>query len=310
MKKLIILLLGLWIFQTPATAADLNYSLTPKKIADGVYAFIGKFEIFNRKNGGNIVNTGFIIGETGVILIDSGPSLMYGLEMRKAIRTITPKPVTHILITHHHPDHFLGNQAFEGTEILALQGTIDAINGEGEGLLENMFYLVGDWMINTEVVNASKAITTSKMNLAGRTLTFIPMHGHTAADLVILDDKTGSMFTGDLAFYNRTATTPHADLDQWIIALENLVSHKFTQIVPGHGPVEKDGRSLRQTKDYLTWLKATLRQAAKDGLEMTEVMRIPTPDRFKSLRLARIEFHRSVAHLWPAIVEETLPQLD
>ena len=66
---------------------------------------------FSTGNGGNIVNTGFIVGSGGVV-VDTGPSQRYGKQMRKAIGILTRQPVSLVLNTHHHPDHFLGNQAF------------------------------------------------------------------------------------------------------------------------------------------------------------------------------------------------------
>jgi uncharacterized sulfatase len=308
MKRII----GFWIaglvlfFAHAGVAKDLSYNLKAQKVADGVYVFIGSTDHFNRENGGNIVNTGFLIGETGVVIIDSGPSLKYGNEMRSAIAAITPKPVRHVIITHHHPDHFLGNQAFDDSTIWAMDETIKAIEREGEGLLENMYHMVGDWMIDTILVKPDKRLNQSRMELAGRQIQFIPLQGHTAGDLVVFDQKSGVLFTGDLAFHNRTATTPHADIEQWIHSLDQLARLPYSLVVPGHGPLERDGRSFKQTKNYLIWLRDTLHNAAQNGLEMTEVMRLDIPARFQSLSLARTEFVRSVAYLWPAIAEQAL----
>lgn len=296
-------------FAHNSMADDLSYDLKAQKVGDGVYVFIGSTDHFNRENGGNIVNTGFLIGETGVVVIDTGPSLKYGNEMRAAIGAITPKPVRHVIITHHHPDHFLGNLAFDDAQIWAMDETIQAINREGEGLLENMYRMVGDWMIDTTLVKPGHSINQSHMDLSGRTIQFMPLQGHTKGDLAVFDQKSGVLFTGDLAFHNRTPTTPHADIAQWMRALEQLEKHSYNVVVPGHGPVERDGRSFKQTLDYLGWLQKTLYQAAENGLEMTEVMRLDIPQRFQSLSVARAEFVRSVAYLWPSVVEETLPRL-
>lgn len=298
------------VLALPVKAAPLSYNLVPQKIADQVYALIGSTEHFSRRNGGNIVNTGFIIGPHGVIVIDTGPSSIYGREMRTAIRKITPKPVTHVIITHHHPDHFLGNQAFDGATFHALPETIEGIHSEGNGLLENMFRMVGDWMIDTQVVIPQNPVAVSAATLSGRALRFVPLHGHTAGDLAILDEESGVLFTGDIAFYNRTPTTPHANIDDWLIALETLETIPFKTIVPGHGPVERDGASLAQTKDYLNWLKTAFSKAAHEGLEMMEVMHMDKPERFKALSVDRIEFQRSVSHLWPTLVETTLPRVE
>ncbi|WP_135078800.1 quinoprotein relay system zinc metallohydrolase 1 [Terasakiella sp. SH-1] len=302
-------LIALFLYSQTGLAKELTYNLTPIEVAKDVYFFMGEKQYFSRENGGNIVNTGFIIGTDSVIVIDSGPSLRYGNEMKRAIGKITPKPVRHLILTHHHPDHFFGNSAFDGADIYALPETLQAMKTEGDGLLENMFHMVGDWMMDTEIKLPNKTVNVSKASMAGRNLRFIPLQGHTVGDLAILDEQTGTLFAGDLAFYERTATTPHAHLHDWYASLDILMDIPFKTVVPGHGPIDRDGRSLRQTLDYLQWLETVLKNAAQNGLEMTEAMRLDIPDRFQQLALHRDEFQRSVSHLWAGIMKETLPLL-
>src|SRR5690606_9137946 len=90
--------------------AELTYRLQPRQIAEGVWLLEGSTDNFDQRNGGNIVNTGFIVTSAGVVVIDSGPSKRYGEAMRAAIAEVTDRPVIKVLLTHHHPDHVLGNQ--------------------------------------------------------------------------------------------------------------------------------------------------------------------------------------------------------
>jgi len=72
-----IFILGfLLLFVAGITTASekLNYQLNAVEIAKNTYLFEGKTEDFSRKNGGNILNTGFIVTGEGVVVIDSGPS--------------------------------------------------------------------------------------------------------------------------------------------------------------------------------------------------------------------------------------------
>lgn len=61
-----------------------------------------------------MINSTVIVGDNGVILIDSGGTAEVGRHIAAAVRRITDKPVTHVVNTHHHGDHYLGNVAFEG----------------------------------------------------------------------------------------------------------------------------------------------------------------------------------------------------
>ena len=131
------------------TWAGTDYALKPRQIAEGTWLLEGSTENFAKANGGNIVNTAFIVTDAGVVVIDTGPSKRYGEVLRQAIAATTDKPVIQVLLTHHHPDHVLGNQAFTDVPIGALAGTTDLLRQQGDALAENMYRLVGDWMRGT-----------------------------------------------------------------------------------------------------------------------------------------------------------------
>lgn len=289
-----------------AGAGDFDYGLKAREIAPGVHVLVGLTEDFSFANGGNIVNTGFIVGSDGVIVIDTGSSRRYGEQMLAAIRAVTPLPVVLTLNTHHHPDHFLGNQAFPAETLAALPTTRRDIQRDGETFNANMYRMNGDWMLGTEVVVPGKDATPGRQTVAGRDIELIALGGHTAADLVVLDHASGTVFAADLIFNRRAPTTPHADLPAWIASLQQLETLPARQWVPGHGEVANDLAPLRETRAYLTWLGDTMRAAAEQGLDMTEVFATPIPERFRDMALVGSEFRRSVTHLFPAAEQAAL----
>jgi len=297
-------------FNAVASAADFDYHLAAQRVAENVYAFVGRNEDFTTRNGGNIVNTGFIVAPDGVVVIDSGPSLRYGQQMRQAIAALNAKPLALLINTHHHPDHFLGNQAFAGTPIAALPATIEGIASEGNAFAENLFRMTGDWMKGTEVLAPARALTAGVVEVAGRRLRLIALDGHTGADLAIYDETSGVLFAGDLVFNGRAPTTPHAEISHWLVALDRLeaVTREggFSALVPGHGVVSRDAAPIRQTRAWLLWLQGAMRQAARAGLDMNEVLALPLPAEFAELPVANSEYRRSVGHLFPAAEQEAL----
>ena len=66
----------------------------------------------HRENGDAIANIGFIVGEKSVLVTESGGSLADGEWLRAEIGKRTSKPVSHVVLTHVHPDHCFGAQAF------------------------------------------------------------------------------------------------------------------------------------------------------------------------------------------------------
>src|SRR5574343_264330 len=245
-------------------AAEFDYGLKPQQVADGVFVLIGKTEDFDTRNGGNIVNTGFIVAPEGVIVIDSGPSLRYGQQMREAISTVTSKPIALVINTHHHPDHFLGNQAFAEAPVAALAATRQGIAADGNAFAENLYRMSGDWLKGTEVRVPDLTLEAGEQRLAGRSLRLLALDGHTGGDLVIVDQASGVVFAGDLAFNGRAPTTPHADVAHWLAALQQLEiltqQKGFTALVPGHGAVARDAAPLRQTRAWLSWLTNSLKE--------------------------------------------------
>jgi uncharacterized sulfatase len=291
-------------------AQDFDYRLQAVSVAPDVYAFIGRTEDFDTANGGNIVNSAFIVAPQGVVVIDSGPSLRYGQQMRRAIARITDKPVALVINTHHHPDHFLGNQAFADVPIGALADTRQGIVSDGNTFAENLYRMSGNWMKGTEVQAPTRTLTAGELDVAGRHLQLIALDGHTDADLVVFDPTSGVLFAGDLVFNGRAPTTPHADVAHWLAALDRLEaltrSSAFKVLVPGHGAVTRDAAPIRQTRAWLSWLNATIRDAARAGLDMNDLLARPLPPEFAKLPVAASEYRRSVGHFFPAAEQAAL----
>lgn len=286
------------VFSFNANSAVYDYKLKAKKVAKDTYVFIGETEDFTFQNGGNIVNTGFIITTDGVVVIDTGSSLRYGEQMKAAISVITKKPIKQVYITHHHPDHFLGNQAFKKSKIIALNQTISNISSEGAAFADNLYLMVGDWMRGTDVLIPNSIAKVGKERVGEHELEILSFSGHTSGDMAIFDHSTGVLFSGDLIFHKRTLTTPHADFKHWLSSLNALGKLPIKVLVPGHGPITNNKQPINEMIDYINWLDATLNKAVNDGLAMTEAMQLEMPVRFQSNALLKSEFIRSVTHLY------------
>lgn len=299
--------LGLALLLTGSSlAAELDYALQPREIAPNTYVVEGSTQHFTRDNGGNIQNVGFIVTEAGVVVIDTGPSRLYGEQLRAAIGEITQQPIERVYITHQHPDHFLGNQAFADVDIYALPITIQVIREQGDGLAENLYNLVGDWMLGTEPVVPNREITQGSVEIGGHRLELLALSGHTGADLAILDHQTGVLFAGDLVFNHRAPTTPNAHVDTWLQTLAMLKDLDFKVLVPGHGPVVGDTGPMDATGEYLGWLTGHLQEAAGQGLSVAETLRLSPPARFEHFSVLDAEYQRSVMHLLPAMELQSL----
>ena len=288
--------------------ARLSYDLTPQQVGDGVWMIEGATEYFTQVNGGAIVNVTLLKGDNGLIVIDSGPSLRYGEALARVARQIDLRGVSAVVNTHHHPDHFFGNQVFADKPIWALGETLSAAETEGSSFSDNMYRLLGDWMRGTEVIAPNRVLEGGLLQIDGRSIEALPLGGHTVADLALVDQASGTLIAGDLAFLDRAPTTPSADLARWQASLDALAQVGAAQVIPGHGPVDRAGRAIAQTREYLIWLDTTLRQAAREGRDMVEIMTDPLPEAYAAMSAQPQEFERSVAHLFPGIERQELPR--
>src|SRR5436189_964294 len=74
------------------------------KVADGVYAAIAK------SGGLASGNAGFVVGDGGVLMVDTFFTPTAVEELIGAIQSETKQPIKYALNTHYHLDHTGGNQ--------------------------------------------------------------------------------------------------------------------------------------------------------------------------------------------------------
>ncbi len=119
--------LSLFCCCPPGRAEPHRYELTPKKLTDGVWVTRGSDEAINERNGGAIANVAILDSSEGAILIDTGPSRRFGEALMTLAKELTGKPVARVYLTHFHPDHMFGNQAFDPAKLAATKGTLDGM---------------------------------------------------------------------------------------------------------------------------------------------------------------------------------------
>jgi len=295
---------------TPAFAAPLEYVIQPQVVADGIWVVRGADQGIERANGGAIANIGIIATDAGTVLFDCGPSLRYGHALKAKAERLTGKPVVRVYLSHLHPDHLFAAGAFDPSILAATQGAIDALDQDKAGFSDGMYRLLGDWMRGTEVVRPGRIVSTDRESIGGRDFQLLALSGHSASDLALLDERTGTLLAGDLVFHDRAPSTPHADLKRWRGSLDQLKALGHARVVPGHGPVDPTPiNAIAQTRDWIDWLPIMLSGAIGRGLDMAEAGALALPDRFASIAVARYEYQRSISHLWADLESRMFPRI-
>lgn len=292
-------LLLLIIASISCYANSFDFKIKPIKLTENSYYIYGKEEYFSKQNGGDIANSAFIITKNSVILIDTGSSVEYGQQLKKAMKKITNKPIKYIINTHHHPDHFLGNYAFKDAKIYATKHTKDDIKNNGELYISNMVNLIGKIAYTTKIKTPNTLLEKKELVLDGYKLKILYLNGHTKSDIVIYDEKTKILYASDLVFNNRALATPHANLQDWIKALEKLKTIDFKVLVAGHGKASYNKKVLDENIFYLQYLDTTLKNAVKQGLDTFEILEQAHPKKVQNYSMFKEEFERSIVNLYP-----------
>ncbi len=249
-----------------ATGAALAFD----EVAPGVFAHFGAIEEPNSSNLGDAANIGFIIGANTVAVIDSGSARWMGEAIWRAIRTRTDKVVSHVILTHMHPDHVLGASvlAEAGAEVVGHIRLERALADRQENYRESLSRLIGpSQFLGTDVVAISRTVADrTNIDLGGRVLELRAWPtAHTGSDVTVLDRQSGTLFTGDLVFHQYTPALD-GHLLGWRAVLEELMAIDASQIVPGHGgpvlPWPQGGEDLQR---YLAILENDARAAVVAG---------------------------------------------
>jgi quinoprotein relay system zinc metallohydrolase 1 len=295
----------------PAAAAPLSYVIDPKPVGDGVWVIHGADAPIAMANGGAIANITIVATDAGAVLVDCGPSLRYGQELKAVAERLVGKPVVRVYLTHLHPDHVYGAGAFDPRVLATTAQGAAVLKSDGAAFSDGMYRLLGDWMRGTELVLPGTILTGDNETIGGRRFGLLALSGHSPADLALVEERTGTLIAGDLVFHDRAPSTPHANLPAWQSALDRLKALPHKSVIPGHGPYDPSPTAaIDQTSDWLDWLDRVLRDALAQGLDMAEAGNLPIPPRFAGMAAARYELQRSVSHFYPGLEQALLPRID
>ena len=274
----------------------------PQLLASGVYAIIGQTAEPAPENHGAVGNQGILIGDDGVILIDTGTSKRYGQELIATVRRLTAKPIVLAIDTHQHPAFIFGNGALasQGVPILAHREVADLIEQRCEKCLKNLNAILGsEEMAGTRVTVPSRIITdTTSMTVAGRALDIL-YFGQTSSPgaIAVLDRASGVLFGGGLVTLGRIPDTKDARIDAWRAALAALKQRGPRLMVPGEGPVAAVAR-VDELDAYLGALQTSVTQTYLQGVSLGDAGAHSALPAFSTVPLYRPAHNKNVEQLY------------
>lgn len=251
------------------------------KVSDRIYVLHGLQQMPNAGNKGLISNTGIVLTESGVVVVDSGGSYEIGKLIVERVRRLTGKPIIAVFNSHVHGDHWLGNsairEAFPKVRIYAHRKAIERLNaGEAKhwrDLIQGMIKEKKGGNITSFLPDAALE-GGEKMTFGGTNLQIHhPDHAHTDSDIMVEAPQQRLLFTGDVVEYGRLVSSDvpeDFDAKGQIAAIKYILKLPVDVFVPGHGKTGGREVPLAALK-FLEILYASVKSNYHAGLKDYEM---------------------------------------
>lgn len=257
-----------------ASQADLEEKqVTFDKLGDGLYAYTAEGD----------PNTGIIVGDDGVMVVDTQATPVMAQGVIERIRQVTDKPIKYVVLSHYHAVRVLGASAYKPEHIIASKDTYDLIVERGQQDYESEVGRFPRLFQSVETVPGltwptlvfEKSLT---LFMGKREVQILQLgRGHTKGDTVVWLPKEKVMFAGDLVEYGATPYTGDAYLREWPETLAKLRALGPEKLVPGRGAALKTPQEVEEgiagTQAFLTAMYQSVAKGVAAGRPLKDIYR-------------------------------------
>ena len=263
-------------------------TLQPVKVAPDVYAVVGDLAGQTYENEGLNNNLGFVVSDTGVLVIGSGPSLRVAHALHAAIRKITAQPVKWVVNGGSQNHYWHGNSYFKtlGATLLASNETERVMREMGAQQLDTNKTLLKGKAEGTVLTYPTELVADRRELKLGKTVVQLLHFGpaHTPGDMAVWLPQQKILFAGDIVYTERLlAVIPIGNTANWVQAFDKLMALNPKIIVPGHGRPTTVEVARRDTRDYLSFLLTEAKRILDAGGSLQDAVEKVDQSRFKSL---------------------------
>lgn len=225
--------------------------ITFKEIGRDLYAFTAQGD----------PNSGIIIGDDGVIVIDAQATPVMAQQVIERVRKVTDKPIKYVVLSHYHAVRVLGASAYGAEQIIASDACRSMIAERGQEDWDSEF---GRFPRLFRAAESVPGLTWPTLTFRDRMTLYLGkrrvdiMHvgrAHTAGDIVAYVPDANVMFTGDIVEYKSACYCGDAHFNDWGGTLANIAAFEPDALVPGRGDALVGGDTVMEaielTSDFL-----------------------------------------------------------
>jgi len=255
-----------------ASQADLaEKTISFVELGEGAYAYTAEGD----------PNTGIVIGDDSVMVIDTQATPVMAQDVIRRIREVTDKLIKYVVMSHYHAVRVLGASAYRPEHIIASQDTYDLIVERGEADMKSEIERFPRLFRSVESIPGltwPTLVFKESLTLWMGTLEVNILQlgrGHTKGDTVVWLPKQKILFSGDLVEYGATPYAGDAYLRDWPHTLDRLRALEPEKLVPGRGDAlvtrEQVEAGLKGTQDFIRQMFDAVRAGAQAGKPLREV---------------------------------------
>lgn len=266
----------------------MRYREGVQDLGSGAFAYL---QDCNKGTGWGWSNSGLIVDQEESLLIDTLRDENLTVAMLNAYRDTTglaARDIGSLVNTHRDADHTYGNRLMSHARILASEACAQGMRERPPSAIVEMLRnrpegVVGDYLLHlfgppfvfegVEPTLPNDTFTGRReLKVGDKDVHLIEVGpAHTAGDVLVHVPANRVVYTGDIVFFTNTPviwTGPH---ENWIAALDLILSMDIDTVVPGHGPVT-DKSGVAKVKDYFQYVETQSRARYDAGLDLHEAI--------------------------------------
>jgi glyoxylase-like metal-dependent hydrolase (beta-lactamase superfamily II) len=227
-------------------------------------------------------NTGVIIGDDSVMIVDTQATPVMAARVIEKIRTVSDKPIKYVVLSHYHAVRVLGASAYGASEIIASEKCRAMIQERGQ---EDWDSELGRFPRLFQAAESVPGLTWPTLTFMGKLTLYLGKRrvelmqlgrAHTAGDIVAWVPDAGTMFSGDIVEYKSACYCGDGHFEDWPATLDAIAAFGPTALAPGRGDAlvgpEKVAEAIALTKDFLETTYRPVHAVAARGGTLKEAM--------------------------------------
>ena len=227
-------------------------------------------------------NSGIVIGDESVMVIDAQATPSLARQVIEKVRSVTDKPISHLVLSHYHAVRVLGASEYKANNIIMSSKARSMVVERGKEDWDSEFDRFPRLFNGYQEIPGLTWPTTTFENkmsvfLGKRRIDLYFLgRAHTAGDIVIHVPDSNVLFTGDIVEYKSACYCGDAHLQDWPATLKNIAKFQAVSLVPGRGDALTEARkiddALELTEDFVMSTFKSVSKIAHMGGDLKEAM--------------------------------------